>query len=480
LNGPEPDVLRWIERVTGGTVLGAERFTRGRETWWVDVGSADGQRRWMLKGRRVPAAVAARSRILTDFGPGREAAAIGALAGHGIPVPELGGYHAESGVVLMEQMPGSALLQRVDESGRRATVRDYAGHLARLHQLAPGDLTIRPAMPVPGDARTMALGGWLASAEADAATAAPRLRQAEPLHDLARWWLHANVPDGRGLEHVRLLHGDAGVNNFLFQDEAVTALIDWELALLGDPMSDLGNARYREALYPTGTYPDLIAEYERVSGAPVDRGAIAYNAAVSGLMLSLGMVANVQRPRPSQPEAVARLWQDALARVVVAEAIAEATGIELHPPAFDEPPASSYAPVAELLVARLDRTADVAQAGQDAAEARGYVELARAVEGLLSRGAALDAGTLADAATVLGRRPADVPSALNELAALVRADPQRHFERLLPVLAADARRRLVALAPLQAAEIWEDAQPVVDATVSPRSGPVLPSFDRPS
>ncbi|HZE50182.1 MAG TPA: hypothetical protein VE074_11510, partial [Jatrophihabitantaceae bacterium] len=254
----------------------------------------------------------------------------------------------------------------------------------------------------------------------------------------------------------------------------------WELALLGDPMSDLGNARYREALYPTGTYPDLIAEYQRVSGVPVDRAAIAYYAAVSGLMLSLGMVANVQRPRPSQPEAVARLWQDALARVVVAEAIAEATGIELHPPVFDEPPASSYAPVAELLVARLDRTADVAQAGQDAAEARGYVELARAVEGLLSRGAALDAGTLADAATVLGRRPADVPAAMNELAALVRADPQRHLERLLPVLAADARRRLIALAPLQAAEIWEDAQPVVDATVSPRPGPVLPSFDRPS
>ncbi len=52
------------------------------------------------------------------------------------------------------------------------------------------------------------------------------------LHD----WLVANQPED---EPVALCWGDAKVANFLFEDNEVTAVLDWELVLLGNPVHDL-------------------------------------------------------------------------------------------------------------------------------------------------------------------------------------------------------------------------------------------------
>src|SRR5690606_35937028 len=50
-------------------------------------------------------------------------------------------------------------------------------------------------------------------------------------------WLRANEPaDAR----MALLHGDPNPGNYLFRGESVVAVLDWELAALGDPRSDLG------------------------------------------------------------------------------------------------------------------------------------------------------------------------------------------------------------------------------------------------
>jgi aminoglycoside phosphotransferase (APT) family kinase protein len=49
-------------------------------------------------------------------------------------------------------------------------------------------------------------------------------------------WLRSNavVPD-----HVSLCWGDARLGNMLFRDDVVVGVLDWEMALLGDPESDL-------------------------------------------------------------------------------------------------------------------------------------------------------------------------------------------------------------------------------------------------
>jgi aminoglycoside phosphotransferase (APT) family kinase protein len=475
-DGLDRQTCRWVEETTEGRVVGVERFTKGREAWWVDVETAAGVRRWLLKGRRVPVTVIARSRLLRDFGAGREAAAMAALRGTAIPVAELGGYEPGSASLLLGRVPGSALLQRVAPAERRALMADYAHHLAALHALDWRELPLAPTIPVPSSPEEMAVGGWLASAEADAATSRAGLRHAEPVLDMVTWWLHHARPQGRGLEHLRFLHGDAGVNNFMFDNGRVTALIDWELAVLGDPMSDLGNARLREALYPTGTFAGFVGDYEVASGRAVDRAAIGYYTVLAASMLSLAMVANVHRPRASQPEAVVRLWQDAVARVVACEALCEAIGLSLAPVEAPGGGWSAFDPLPALLVDHLDRLGAGAEGSQSRADALGYAQLARSVRLLVSDGRSTVDALLADCAPVLGWRPDDVPSALAALSERVQRDPEAALRTVLPVVAVDARRRLELLRPLQAAEVWDDAEPVTQPDLTAPSTPLLPPF----
>lgn len=473
---------QWIGEVLGARVTGLRRFNRARQAWLVDtVSDAGGHpQRWMLKGRRAPGVVAARSRLLTDFGPAREAAALRALAGSGVLVPRFGGYEPGSGSLLMGLVEGSALLDRAPAAQRGSVIRDYARQLATLHSIDPRKLTIDAAIAVPASPEEMVVGGWLRAAEADAAMAAARLRHAEPLHDLALWWLHRNQPPDRGLPCARLLHGDAGVTNFLFADGRVTALIDWELAIIGDPMSDLGNARYREALYPTGTYADLIAEYESATGHAVNLPAISYYTVLAAITLSLGMVANVHNPKVSQPEVVARIWQDALARHVACEAMAEAARVPLTYDAAPLAGDSSFEPFAELLAERLDQQARLAPPGYPAAESHGYARLADSVRSMVRRGSVVDERLLDDvgeSAALPGARPQSVAECLSRLSEAISAPRGFDFPAVLSVLARDARRRLEILRPLQRAESWEDAVPPEgpgDADAAMPGDPALP------
>ncbi|MDY6995076.1 MAG: phosphotransferase family protein [Actinomycetota bacterium] len=75
---------------------------------------------------------------------------------------------------------------------------------------------------------------------------------------------------------VTLVHGDAKPGNFAFTDAEVSAVFDWEMTTVGDPLTDIG---WLELLWmqPVGitSHPgalavdDLIAHYESVSGITV-------------------------------------------------------------------------------------------------------------------------------------------------------------------------------------------------------------------
>jgi aminoglycoside phosphotransferase (APT) family kinase protein len=67
---------------------------------------------------------------------------------------------------------------------------------------------------------------------------AERLRIARaPLLIALGEWLRANEPaDAR----LALLHGDPNPGNYLFRGNDVVAVLDWEVAAIGDPRSDLG------------------------------------------------------------------------------------------------------------------------------------------------------------------------------------------------------------------------------------------------
>lgn len=109
--------------------------------------------------------------------------------------------------------------------------------------------------------------------------------EAYPLMTLAAQWLRDNAPP---IDHVSLVHRDFRGGNFLFrpEDGQITAILDWELACLGDRHEDL--AFFMSPLFTEkddngvelvgGFFPreEFLSEYARLSGLPVDRERLAY------------------------------------------------------------------------------------------------------------------------------------------------------------------------------------------------------------
>lgn len=75
------------------------------------------------------------------------------------------------------------------------------------------------------------------------------------------------------------MHGDFRNGNLMIGPEGVRAVLDWELAHIGDPMEDLGwlcvnSWRFGRIDKPVGgfgDYAELYAGYEAAGGPPVNR-----------------------------------------------------------------------------------------------------------------------------------------------------------------------------------------------------------------
>ena len=75
---------------------------------------------------------------------------------------------------------------------------------------------------------------------------------------------------------ITLVHGDPKPGNFAFTDDAVSAIFDWELATVGDPLADVG---YLECMWTSPasftshagalTVDEFVACYERLTGHAV-------------------------------------------------------------------------------------------------------------------------------------------------------------------------------------------------------------------
>lgn len=109
--------------------------------------------------------------------------------------------------------------------------------------------------------------------------------QADPLITLAYHWLRAHAPP---IDRVSLVHGDFRPGNFLFDPTTgeITAMLDWEMVHLGDRHEDLAfllSPLFEEtaedgAVLAAGLCPraELIADYQRLSGLPVDEHRLGY------------------------------------------------------------------------------------------------------------------------------------------------------------------------------------------------------------
>jgi len=102
-----------------------------------------------------------------------------------------------------------------------------------------------------------------------------------PVFELALRWLRDHDPGPS--DEVTLVHGDFRHGNLIIGPDGVRAVLDWELAHLGDPMEDLGwicvnSWRFGEIDKPVGGFgsrEDLFAGYE-AAGGKVDPARVKF------------------------------------------------------------------------------------------------------------------------------------------------------------------------------------------------------------
>ena len=173
----------------------------------------------------------------------REYRIIDGLWGTAVPVAEPIAYAddralCEAHFYVMGKVDGCALYSAaevadwLDEPARRRAGETFIDTLAALHSIEPADVGLdelgRPDAYVARQLKTW-YGSWNASIDA-AQHDEPRVHA---LHALLVERMPAQGPG-------RVVHGDFGPHNCLFaRDGTVTAVLDWEIATLGDPLADM-------------------------------------------------------------------------------------------------------------------------------------------------------------------------------------------------------------------------------------------------
>ncbi len=200
----------------------------------------------------------------------REHRVIAALGATAVPVPvaidivdDTGGHITGTPFFLMERAPGRVLSRRTQNAdytaaGLRALSFDLITTLADLHAVAPASIGLAD-FGRPDGYLARQLKTWRRQLDASRS-------RATPLLDRLQERLGEGMPEsGRSA----IVHGDYRVDNALVDgpEPRVTAILDWEMATLGDPLVDLGMF----ALYwEIGRLP---ADFAGVVPSPVDPAA---------------------------------------------------------------------------------------------------------------------------------------------------------------------------------------------------------------
>ncbi|MFM2077612.1 MAG: hypothetical protein RJA49_1502 [Actinomycetota bacterium] len=205
---------------------------------------------------------------------GVEAAVLRAAFAAGVPVAELVAAANEpsavgSAFMVLTAVDGETIARKILRDAEFAHAREvlpaqFGRALAQLHTIDPGT--------VPGLAPQDQL---------------PMYRQMLDLYDephptfeLAFRWLEAHRPPP---SPPTLVHGDFRLGNVMVGPEGLAAVLDWELAHIGDPMEDLGWLCVKawrfggtQPVAGVGTYRQLIDAYEQASGLSVDAEVVRW------------------------------------------------------------------------------------------------------------------------------------------------------------------------------------------------------------
>lgn len=286
-----------VDRLSGGA---------SQETYRLVIKTSAGDKRLAL--RRTPGGEYAE---ITPQHPGLDVEALlmqSALA-VGVPEPEV--YYVlqredELGDgFLMEWLDGEALGARIVRSPEFEAIRPKLAYecgrvLAKIHSIDLDATGLRARL------------GEIPPAEFVEQTweRYRLLDTPQPMIDYAARWLMDNLPEQH---EVALVHNDFRNGNFLLSPEGIVAVLDWEVAHVGDPMRDLGwmctNSWRFGASDPVGgfgQYEDMFKGYEDESGKAVDPDHVKFWEVFGSFWWSVGCLGMAEHYRSGPDKTVER------------------------------------------------------------------------------------------------------------------------------------------------------------------------------
>jgi len=278
----EGALARVLERCVPGfrALAACERLSGGasQETYRVLADTDAGERK--LAMRRAPGGTRGG---VSEAGPGLtiEARLFAAARAAGVPEPGIVRIFGEDDGLgegfLMEWLDGETLGARIVRGEDFAAIRPKLARqcgeiLARIHAIDLDAAGLAGALE-PRTAERLVRETW----ELYQAYATP-----QPMIDFTARWLLEHLPPP---SEPRLVHGDFRNGNLMISPErGVIAVLDWEIAHLGDPVRDLGwiatnswrFGRSELEVGGFGTLDELLDGYAAVSGVRVPRAHVEF------------------------------------------------------------------------------------------------------------------------------------------------------------------------------------------------------------
>jgi len=327
LGGDDKQVFDWLGSHFECRPRNFCRQLRWRTSWEADV-EIDGKSRGVLvRGSRGETAA-------YPLTLRAEAQVHNVMEKHGVLAPKVFGMIDDPLAIVMERLPGTINTANISDATKRTKVRrEFIDVLARLHAIAPDEFAVT-GLAIPSDAREIALSLYRPCI----AIARKAFSQRPfPLIEFYARWLERHAPRTRNKS--AFITGDAG--QFLYDDDRLTGLIDFEVAYIGDPAAEFAGMRLRDTSEPLGDLSDLRDYYEQLTGEDIPTSAIAYHTAGFSSITGLLMWPMVFAPEP-QHDLVAHLQFCVGTGRWTLQGMAETMGLALEP--VPSPAANSVIP----------------------------------------------------------------------------------------------------------------------------------------
>jgi aminoglycoside phosphotransferase (APT) family kinase protein len=304
-----------------GEVREIVRLERWRPQWKVSYTSGDSMRTVLFRGNRP---------VAGDSDLRFEMEVMQVLEANGVQVPHIHGWVDCPKAFVMDwvetddRAPGmvhTAIVNPDTLSAERwQALLGYMQHLAQIHTVPVAAFRhIRRLSHPPQTPREIAL-----HQSEHMYRIGVKTDNNDSVAEFLQTWLRRNVPEHRN--EARFIAGDAG--QFMSAGTEVLAVMDFEIANIGDTHWDLACFRGRHPLENMGDIPALYRRYEEVSGNAVDLRVVGYYTVaflqLSGIAAKLFMLPEVRGANWIEG---ALEYSSIMRRAF--EAIAELQGIEL-------------------------------------------------------------------------------------------------------------------------------------------------------